>query len=179
MLEPSKFSDKYQVRKLTRSDVAEVFSLCKGNPLYYRYCPPFVTEQSILDDMAALPKGKSQKDKYYVGFFDRNNLIAVMDLIHAYPDDSTAFIGFFMVSTLVQHRGIGSEIIEQLCRHLKNLGYEHIRLGWPKGDPQSEAFWKKNGFTETGASYEADGYTVIAAQKELSTPQYNGVKSQH
>lgn len=118
--------------------------------------------------MTALPKGKSQEDKYYVGFFDRHELIAVMDLIDAYPDEFTAFIGFFMVNTLVQHRGIGTEIIEQLSIYLKGQGHQHIRLGWATGNPQSESFWKKNGFAETGVSYETGGYTVIVAQRNLS-----------
>lgn len=40
MLEPSNFSDKYQVRKLTSSDIKQVYSLCKENPLF-SVLPPF------------------------------------------------------------------------------------------------------------------------------------------
>ena len=46
-------SKQYTVRKLTDTDVAAVYALCKENPLYYQYCPPFVTEDSIRADMAA------------------------------------------------------------------------------------------------------------------------------
>ena len=35
-------------------------------------------------------------------------------------------------------------------RCLKQLGYQKIRLGVDKGNPQSFAFWSKNGFQVTG-----------------------------
>ena len=55
--------------------------------------------------MRALPKNKEQKDKLYVGFYDASELVAVMDLILAYPDDETAFLGFFMLKRSFTGRG--------------------------------------------------------------------------
>ena len=167
MLFPEKFSTRYAVRKIIIKDIPQAVRLCKGNPLYYQYCPPFVTEDSILDDMNALPPGKTMEDKYYIGFWDGENLIALMDFIDGFPDSSTAFIGFFMTDKSIQHKGIGSSIIEELCQSLTSLGFAHIRLGWVKGNPQSESFWHKNKFIETGVSYSTDGYQVIVAQREL------------
>ena len=117
--------------------------------------------------MNALPPNKDMCDKYYVGYYDENKLIAVMDLIMAYPDTSTAFIGFFMTDVSVQNMGIGSRIIEELCVNLSRTGTASLRLGWVKGNPQAEHFWHKNGFTETGAAYKTDRYTVIVAQRSL------------
>ena len=87
-------STKNAVRRLTDADIPEVFALCEGNPLYYQFCPPFVTEESIQRDMVALPEGKTEKDKHYLGFYLEDRLIAVMDLIAGYPKAETAFIGF-------------------------------------------------------------------------------------
>ena len=64
--------------------------------MYYEFCPPFVTRESVLDDMTALPPGKTFEDKFYVGFFRENRLAAVMDVVFNYPDSHTAYIGFFM-----------------------------------------------------------------------------------
>ena len=91
----SLFSNDYTVRRMEKADVADIYLLCSKNGLYYQYCPPFVTEQSILDDMKALPPNKEMCDKYYVGYYKGEELIAVMDLIMEYPDEKTAFIGFF------------------------------------------------------------------------------------
>lgn len=93
-MNPLVFSKRYRVRRMGRGDVTDVYLLCRENGLYYQYCPPFVTEQGILDDMGALPPGKGMEDKYYIGYYRGEELVAVMDLIMAYPDGETAFIGF-------------------------------------------------------------------------------------
>lgn len=143
----SKLSARYAVRRLTEDDVEMIYDLSSGNSIYYRYHPPFVTRESILEDMAALPTGKGYNDKYYMGFFDGAVLVAVMDLILDYHEAGVAFIGFFMTDVKYQGNGIGSGIISDTAAYLKSLGYVEIRLGVDKGNPQSFAFWTKNKFS--------------------------------
>lgn len=69
-----------------------------------------------------------------------------MDLIPAYPDDETAFIGFFMLNMKYQHKGIASRIIKESIEYLKTEVYKKIHPGVDKGNPQSFSFWEKNGF---------------------------------
>lgn len=61
-------SDTLTVRKLHVTDVDLIYNLCADNQLFYQYHPPFVTRESILQDMEALPPGKNASDKFYVGF---------------------------------------------------------------------------------------------------------------
>lgn len=143
----SKLSARYAVRRLTEDDVEMIYDLSSDNSIYYRYHPPFVTRESILEDMAALPLGKGYDDKYYIGFFDGAVLVAVMDLILDYHEAGVAFIGFFMTDVKYQGKGIGSGIISDTVTYLKSLGYVEIRLGVDKGNPQSFAFWTKNKFS--------------------------------
>lgn len=139
-------SKNYAVRRLDKSDVDIIFELMCKNTIFYKYHPPFVTKESIIEDIEALPPQKSYDDKYYIGFFHENSLIANMDLILAYPTAEIAFIGFFMTDVQYQNKGIGSKIIRDVCTHLKSLGYKKVRLGVDKGNPQSYAFWSKNQF---------------------------------
>ena len=44
-----------------------------------------MTRKSIESDMMALPNNIDIKDKYYVGYFKNEKLIAVLDLIDGYP----------------------------------------------------------------------------------------------
>jgi len=90
----SQLSSRFKVRALTKQDIETVFSLCRENHIFYQYHPPFVTRESILEDMSALPPEKGYEDKYYIGFFQDAELIAVMDLILDYPQHRIAFIGF-------------------------------------------------------------------------------------
>ena len=122
-------SQKYSVRKLDENDVDIIYDMSCKNDIFYQYHPPFVTRKSILDDMGALPPGKGYDDKFYVGFFENDSLVGLMDLILDYPEKEISFIGLFMI----------------LC--LKSSGYKEIRLGVDKGNPQSYSFWTKNKFT--------------------------------
>lgn len=117
------FSRKYKVHALSDKNIDEIYDLLSKNVLYYEYCPPFVTRQAIREDMRILPQGKAIEDKYYIGFYQDERLIAVMDLIDGYPEKQIVYIGFFMTDKLVQGRGIGTEIIEYLCRYLSRLGF--------------------------------------------------------
>jgi len=147
---PEALSSAFHVRKLAYADLDDIFGLCCKNEIFYRFHPPVVTFESILEDMQALPPGKTYADKYYIGFFREDRLVAVMDLILDYPKAGIAFIGFFMMNMDFQGRGIGTLIIHQSLARLATLGYRSVQLGIDKGNPQSEAFWTKCGFVKTG-----------------------------
>ena len=137
-------SKKYEVRILDKNDVDLIYAMSCENKIYYQYHPPFVTKESIVEDMKALPPNKGYDDKYYIGFFEEDSLIANMDLILGYPTDQIAFIGLFMTNVHHQNKGVGSNIINDVCKYLKQLGYKKVRIGVDKENPQSNSFWKKN-----------------------------------
>jgi GNAT superfamily N-acetyltransferase len=161
-------SEHYSVRRLTEADIPMMLELCRGNPLYYQHCPPEPTEATIREDLAALPPRKTMEDKYFLGFFDGEELVAVLDLITGFPTPDIAFWGFFMLRADRQGRGEGSALVRELCAGLEKQGFHAVRLGWVKTNPQAGAFWRKNGFAETGASWDTNGYTVVYGQKELT-----------
>jgi RimJ/RimL family protein N-acetyltransferase len=117
--------------------------------------------------MIALPPNKKENDKFYLGYFKGEDLVAVLDLIINYPDDKTAYIGLFMMNRQFQGKGIGTKIIEDLSLYLKKNGFNNIRLAFAKGNPQSEAFWLKNHFIKTGVESDQVGYTAIIMQKYI------------
>lgn len=139
-------SADFKIRKLDKNDVDIIYNLSSKNKIFYQYHPPFVTKESIEEDIEALPPNKSVKDKYYMGFFDNEILVAVMDLILSYPVEDTAFIGLFIMNVEYQNKGIGSNIIDDVCNRLKKIGFSKIRISVDKGNPQSNNFWIKNSF---------------------------------
>ena len=128
-------SEKYTVKRLGKNDISIVYNLCSKNTLYYEYCPPFVTAESIETDMIALPPGKTVEDKVYVGYFDADKLIAVMDLILGFPEAETAYVGFFMTDVSVQGKDIGSSIFSELAKFVCGNGFSNIQLCWVEGNP--------------------------------------------
>lgn len=89
-----------------------------------------------------------------------------MDLIQAYPDDATAFIGFFMLDKAAQGTGMGSFIITELLDVLRSH-FDKVRLGFVKGNPQAEHFWRKQGIVPTGQIVHDKKYDIVVAEKSL------------
>lgn len=159
-------SKKYFVRKLAKKDIDNILILCQGNPMYYHYCPPMATKESIEKEMVALPPHTTLKDKYYLGIFDQEKLIAILDLILNFPNQDTAFIGFFMIKAEYQNIGLGTRLIKEITECLLENGYHYIRLGYVKNNPQAKAFWLKNGFEATGVESKTANYTIVYMQQE-------------
>ena len=169
MFDITKLSKTYSVRRLGPADVDAVFSLCEENSQYYRYCGAEASKKQILRDMQLLPPGVLPSDKYYLGFFQANVLIAVMDLLDGYPEPNIAFIGFFMMRKALQGQNLGSALIQESASYLKTLGTTTVRLGIDKGNPQSTRFWKKNGFVVIREVSQEEG-TILVAEKSLLYP---------
>ena len=166
MLDISKLSRTYDVRRLNDAHVEEIFALCKGNTQYYRYCEAQPTREQVLNDLHITPPGIDFSAKYYIGFYQDHELIAVMDLIDGYPDPDICFIGFFMMNKAYQGKQIGSGIIRETSEYLRSLGYQSVRLAIDKENPQSNHFWKKNGFLVI-KEVDRNGWTVLVAEKKL------------
>lgn len=166
-MEICNLSTKYTVRKLVQSDINIILDLSMKNDIFYRYHQPFVTKESIIYDMEALPPQKEYTDKFYIGFFEGVKLIAIMDIILDYPKEGTVFIGLFMTNIKYQGKGIGTMIIEECLSYMNYIGFKNCRLCIDKGNPQSEAFWIKNKFIKTGEEYPNDFSTYIPMERAL------------
>lgn len=159
-------SSAYTVLRLSEAEIPEILNLCQGNPLFYRHCPPAPSEESILRDMCALPPHKTMEEKYYLGFFRNGTLCAVLDLILRYPNDETAFIGFFMLRADLQGQGEGSRLVQEIFEFLQQ-DFKYLRLGYVSGNEQSRRFWQKNGLCETGVVVHQPEYDIIYMQRTL------------
>lgn len=156
-----------QVKRIGAADFPAVLELFQGNPLFYEHLHSVPTEESVAQDLKALPPGKGYEDKYYVGLYREGALTAVLDLILRYPNAETAFIGLFMVRRGCQGRGVGSFLIGELTAYLKAAGFSAVRLGCVKSNPQSRRFWLKNGFSPTGVETDWDGCAIVVMERRL------------
>ena len=166
MIDISMLSNLYSVRRLDDSDADDILEFCRKNTLYYQYCGAEISKDQVLNDLHITPPGVDIADKYYVGFFDGEEMAAVLDLIDGYPEPDIGYIGFFMMNAALQGKQIGSAIIQDVCSYLKQIGKTAVRLGIAKDNPQANHFWKKNGFTVI-REVERDGWTILAAGKKL------------
>lgn len=166
MIDLSMLSIPYDVRRLDDSDADSILELCEGNTQFYQYCEASPTKEQVLKDLQITPPGVDPADKYYLGFYQKDALIAVMDLIDGYPEPDMAFIGFFMMKKECQGRQLGSAIIGKTAAYLKSIGKTAIQLGIDKENLQSTHFWLKNGFLVI-REVPRNGWTVLVAEKPL------------
>ena len=166
MIGVQSLSKEYRVRALDDSHVDEILALCRENELYYQYSGARISREQIISDLHIAPPGIPLSRKYYMGFYREEELLAVMDLIEGYPEDDIAYIGFFMVAAGIQGQGVGSQIICEAEEYLKETGMKAIRLGIDKGNPQSTAFWKKNGFRVI-KEVDRNGHGILVAEKGI------------
>ena len=166
MFDISRLSRRYSVRLMSDSDANDMFEFCRQNTQYYQYCGRQPSLELVLSDLHITPPGIDPSDKYYIGFYQKDTLIALMDLIDGYPEPGTAYIGFFMVNKAYQGQQLGTSIIRDTAAYLKAAGKTAVRLGINKGNPQSTHFWKKNGFFVI-REVDRDGGTILVAERTL------------
>ena len=165
-IEIKKISKRYDVRKLNLDDVQMIYAFCKRNTQYYKYCGKELSIELIEKDLEITPPGIPIEQKYYIGFFDNGKLVAIMDLEDGYPDCDYAYIGFFMINYELQGKGIGSIIISEVLEYLHEQGFQKSQLGIDKDNPQSNYFWRKNGF-EVIREVEIEEGIILVAEKQL------------
>ena len=164
-VEIKELSKKYNVRRLNHDDVEMIYLFCRANTQYYEYCEKEPSIELIENDLTITPPGISLQQKYYIGFFDHESLVAVMDLIMGYPDEDSAFIGFFMMNKNLQGRGFGSNIVNGVLERLKEKGIVRCQLGIDKDNPQSNHFWRKNGFKIIREVEQEQGAILVAEKR--------------
>ena len=166
MFDLSKLSTQFHVRPMKEADADALLAFCLQNDQYYRYCGKQPSRELILHDLRITPPNTSADAKYYVGFYDGEILVAILDLIDGYPDSETAFVGFFMMNRQLQGRQIGTSVIQELCLYLKETGLKRVLLGIDKDNPQSNDFWAKNGFSVIREVEQEEG-AILVAEKGL------------
>lgn len=160
------FFPEYTVEVLSDNDIPTLYAFCRENRKYYEYMKSEPTVESLMEDLKATPPGISLSDKHFVGFYKAGTLVAILDLIAGYPSADTAFIGWFMIGSSLHGTGIGSQIISELIRLLRNKGFSHVRLGCIKDNVEGLGFWRKHGFLPCGEN-ESESYTIVIMQLEL------------
>lgn len=163
----NKLSNTYTIKQLNEDDIKDIISLMMENKQFYKYHPENINEDMVKEELTMLPENKTLDDKYYLGFYDGNKLICILELIEKYPSDNYCYIGFFMMDKEYQGKGIGSKIIDEVVRYLKKLGYTNIRLGIDKDNPQSSHFWTKNKFIKTLEEVKQGIYTYYPMERKL------------
>lgn len=82
-------------------------------------------------------------------------------------DDTRVELKRMRVHPDYQRRGFGQEIIEELEKRAKDMGYKKMILDSHPKWTKAQNFYKKNGYRETGRGMLGGKYPAIFYEKEL------------
>ena len=167
-LDIESLSSEYKVKRITRSDISDVYDLAKANTKYYSYMNTEPSPDSLTEVISEVPDGAGETDKFFVGFYDKDDkLTAVMDLITGYPEKDDAFIGWFMVDAELQGKGIGSQIFADVRAAMKAQNYDKLSLECASCNGEAIDFWSSQGFAITGKEKDRGDYTAVTMEKDI------------
>ena len=144
-------SSDFRARRLTESDIADVYALARSNRHYNRLMDRRPSMARLTKIVTRAPEGSSS---VFAGFFTpEDELVAVMDLICGHNSPTCAYVGMFMVEAELQGQGIGSQIVADMRSALAAQGFERLELSCSKRNAEALSFWKNRGF-ETACESE-------------------------
>ncbi|MBR7081632.1 MAG: GNAT family N-acetyltransferase [Oscillospiraceae bacterium] len=147
-LDISTLSTEYDTRRITESDIADVYNLYRSNARYYRTLKERPSKKRLTEVISSLDES-ADASQMFVGFYGGDELVAILDLIIGHHDDKSAFIGWFMVDAEKQRQGIGSQIFADIRASLKSQGFNSVSLKCRSENADAIAFWESQGFSGT------------------------------
>jgi GNAT superfamily N-acetyltransferase len=99
-----------------------------------------------------VPPGCDAAHSLRLGVFDSGHLIAITDMAMGYPDAQTAYLSLLLIAPQARGRGVGPHILHYLQSRARENGATAICLGVLDANPRGRAFWRREGFRDTGLS---------------------------
>ena len=161
------FSTHFSVRRITEADIADVYVLARMNHRYYRQLGTRPSIAGLTEIITNVPSDAGSVGKYFVGFFEDDDLVAVMDIITGYPDATSAFIGWFMVDVNRQGLGIGSSILADVRAACSAQGITRFVLRCPEPNTEAMQFWTAQGFEPTGLVEDNGRYAIAEMAHDI------------
>ncbi|KRL86735.1 GNAT family N-acetyltransferase [Ligilactobacillus apodemi] len=117
----------FEVKLLTVADIDEIYALQAKHHTHHKlYLGRRVTKEDVLEDLTSLPPKAVPDQKFYLGFYQAKQLVAVVDLILDYPSSTCAWLGLIMIKKELVRQGIATKIMHALKGALKREGYQEL-----------------------------------------------------
>lgn len=140
---------KYIIRNLHLEDKDIIQNLCEECLDYYNIvsgeAPKEDSWKEILED---LPPGKTYEEKYALGVFRDECLIAVVDLVKDYPEKGEWIIGLLLIHPNERRKGLGEKINNLISEIVKDNGGVKLRIGVVEDNCKALNFWRSIGYQE-------------------------------
>ncbi len=127
------------------------------------------------DLLRELPPGKSQHDKFVLGFArTQATLIGVLDIVRGYPDPGTWYVGLLMFVPQERGQGLGRQVQAAVEQWVVQHGGRHLRLIVQAQNVKGLTFWRQGGFEIEGTANQtiaSGANTVYKMVRHLRVPE--------
>lgn len=96
------------------------------------------------------PPGCDPARSYRLGMFLDARLSGVAELSFGFPQDNDAYLGLMMLGSWAQGAGHGKAFLSKIEGLARNSGATDLYLAVIEENERGRAFWKREGFADTG-----------------------------
>ena len=119
-----------------------------------------------------VPPGKSVDDKFVFGIVNQqNDLVGLLDVVHGYPDETTWWIGLFVLIPEARSQGLGQKIVQGFAEYVRVSRGQAIMLGVVEENTLAYRFWSRLGFESICKTeprqFGDKNHTVIVMRRTL------------
>lgn len=162
-------SNEFDVKLLSDRQAGQILKLMRSNPKFFRFEPPTPSLRSVKTDLVRVPPHTLLDQKLYLGYFQGDQLVAILDLILDYPKEMQAWIGLLMVAHNQQKQGLGRQIVQDLEGALARARFAHIELAVRPNNEPALKFWAANGYQTINRRKDL---LILAKDQNLPEEEY-------
>ena len=105
----------------------------------------------IDDFFASLPPGSQPSDKFTLGFYDKNDIAGIAEVVRGWNAPHKAIIGLLLLTPAARGRGLGRFAMNEIETLAHSwMGVTTLRIAVIDNNTAGFAFWRRMGFNETG-----------------------------
>jgi len=158
------YIDEYNIKAITPENYEQTMVVYESNQDFFITTEGSpATKDGCLANITSVPPGFDIINKYYIGFWKKEQCVAVMDFLLGYPNQDCVYIGLLLIHKKEQQKRLGRRIVEILVWVSKNAGFKHIHLAVLSGNEKALSFWERMGFEQAGQST-----AVVQGRDELA-----------
>lgn len=121
--------------------------LYRSNSAYFHLCgTEDLTKEVLIKDQKSLPPGVRQEQKQFFLYYDQDEPLALVDLITAFPDEDTFYLGLLLIDGKRHRKKYGSMVYGMIEEEMKSLGFRRGKLGVLDNNPKALLFWESMGY---------------------------------
>lgn len=130
-------------------DIETVRSVYDAAPRYFYILHGHaVDKNSVRDDLLAIPEGYDIDSKFFYAIYLDTEAIGCIDIIRAYPDQQTAFIGLLLFVESQQNLDLGHQALDFINKLASDWGSNRLRIAVVESNVKAFNFWLREGFIE-------------------------------